>query len=151
MKRVVMMTIAAAVLSSPGAIAAQERGTTVEVYKTPTCGCCTKWVEHLQAHGFTVRSTNLQDLTEVKTKHHVPQRLHSCHTGVVNGYVLEGHVPATDVQRLLKERPAVAGLAVPGMPTGSPGMEVRGARAQPYDVIAFEKDGRTQVFASHGR
>lgn len=151
MKRVVMMTIAAAVLSSPGAIAAQERGTTVEVYKTPTCGCCTKWVEHLQAHGFTVRSTNLQHLTEVKTKHHVPQRLHSCHTGVVNGYVLEGHVPATDVQRLLKERPAVAGLAVPGMPTGSPGMEVRGARAQPYDVIAFEKDGRTQVFASHGR
>ncbi len=146
-----MMTIAGAVLSSPGAIAAQQRGTTVEVYKTPTCGCCTKWVEHLQAHGFTVRTTNLQDLTEVKTRHHVPQRLQSCHTGIVNGYVLEGHVPATDVQQLLKERPAVAGLAVPGMPTGSPGMEVRGARVQPYDVIAFEKDGRTRVFASHGR
>lgn len=151
MKRVVMMTIAAAVLSSPGAIAARQRGTTVDVYKTLTCGCCTKWVEHLQAHGFTVRSTNLQDLSEVKRKHHVPQRLQSCHTGVVNGYVLEGHVPATDVQRLLEERPAVAGLAVPGMPTGSPGMEVQGARAQPYDVIAFEKDGRTQVFASRGR
>lgn len=151
MKRVVMTIIAAAVLSSPGAIAAQQRGTTVEVYKTPTCGCCTKWVEHLQAHGFTVRTTSLQDLTEVKTKHHVPRRPQSCHTGVVNGYVLEGHVPATDVQQLLEERPAVAGLAVPGMPTGSPGMEVRGARAQPYDVIAFEKDGSTQVFASHGR
>lgn len=151
MTRAWMLIAAAAALGASATILAQPRGTVVEVYKTSTCGCCSKWVEHLQADGFTVQTTNLQDLTETKRTHGVPQRLQSCHTGIVDGYVLEGHVPAADVRRLLKERPGVAGVAVPGMPTGSPGMEVRGARTQPYDVVAFDRGGNTYVFASHGR
>ncbi|MBI2833552.1 MAG: DUF411 domain-containing protein [Acidobacteria bacterium] len=129
----------------------QQERPTVEVYKSATCGCCSKWVEHLQTHGFTVRTTNREDLAELKASRHVPRRVQSCHTAVVNGYVLEGHVPAADVQRLLKERPAIVGLAVPGMPIGSPGMEMPGRKAQPFDVMGFDRDGQTRVFASHGK
>lgn len=123
----------------------------VDVYKTPTCGCCSKWVDHLREEGFEVRTTDMRDLTDIKASHGVPEHLASCHTGLVAGYVLEGHVPGEDVQRLLEERPAIAGLAVPGMPIGSPGMEIPGSEAQPYEVIAFRNDGSTQVFATHGR
>ncbi len=123
----------------------------VEVYKEATCGCCSKWVEHLQQAGFEVRTTDTRELASFKARHGVPHHAESCHTALVAGYVVEGHVPASDIQRLLRERPAIAGLAVPGMPIGSPGMEVPGTPAQPYDVIAFEKDGDTQVFAQHGR
>ena len=122
---------------------------TVEVYKSPTCGCCSKWVEHLQAHGFTVKTTNVEDIYEIKTTHRVPGAVESCHTALVGGYVVEGHVPAADVQRLLKERPAVAGIGVRGMPIGSPGMEVAGVKPQAYDVLAFDKQGQTRVFARH--
>lgn len=125
--------------------------TTVEVYKSPTCGCCVKWIEHLRAEGFAVRATDLDNLNELKASHGVPQQLQSCHTAVVNGYALEGHVPAADVRRLLQERPTIGGLAVAGMPIGSPGMEVPGTKAHAYDVIAFDKGGVTQVFASYGR
>jgi hypothetical protein len=125
--------------------------TIVDVYKSPTCGCCSKWVEHLRGHGFTVRTIDTEELAAFKASHRVPRQAQSCHTAVVAGYVVEGHVPAADVQRLLKERPAIAGLAVAGMPIGSPGMEVQGARAQSYDVLAFDKDGRTRVFVAHGR
>jgi hypothetical protein len=125
--------------------------TTVTVYKTPTCGCCAQWVEHLRASGFAVQTTDLADLGKLKASHRVPPQVQSCHTALVDGYVIEGHVPAADVWRLLKERPGVAGLAVPGMPIGSPGMEVPGMKVQPYDVIAFDAEGRTKVFASHGR
>jgi hypothetical protein len=121
------------------------------VYKTPTCGCCSKWVDHQQEAGFGVRTTDMPDLTDVKASHGVPRELESCHTALVAGYVLEGHVPGDDVKRLLEERPAIAGLAVPGMPIGSPGMEIPGSNVQPYDVIAFSNDGSTHVFASHGR
>ncbi len=124
----------------------------VDVYKDPGCGCCEKWVEHLKAQGFTTKTTNVADIDRVKAKYNVPASARSCHTALVGGYVIEGHVPAADVQRLLKERPAgVVGLAVPGMPIGSPGMEVAGMKGQPYDVLAFDKAGRTRVFASHGR
>jgi hypothetical protein len=120
------------------------------VYKDPTCGCCSKWVEHLRQQGFDATATNVTNLEEVKTKHRVPQQLKSCHTATVGGYVIEGHVPAADVQRLLKEKPkGVIGLAVPGMPMGSPGMEVPSGQTQSYKVLAFDKDGRTSVFASH--
>lgn len=122
----------------------------VDVYKSPTCGCCSKWVDHLREEGFEVRTTDASDLTDFKASHGVPRQVESCHTALVAGYVLEGHVPAADVQRLLRERPAIAGLAVPGMPIGSPGMEVPGTKAQPYDVIAFDNTGRTEVFARHG-
>ena len=121
----------------------------VDVYKDPTCGCCSKWVDHLEENGFTVRTTDTRDLAAFKASHGVPSEVRSCHTALVDGYVVEGHVPAADVRRLLDERPAVAGLGVPGMPVGSPGMEVPGTTAQPYDVMAFEKDGSTHVFATH--
>jgi len=124
----------------------------VDVYKSPTCGCCSKWVDHLGEEGFEVRSTDTSDLADFKASHGVPRQVESCHTALVAGYVVEGHVPASDIERLLRKRPAtIRGVAVPGMPIGSPGMEVPGTKAQPYDVIAFDKNGRTDVFASHGR
>jgi len=122
-------------------------GIPIAVYKTPTCGCCTLWVDHLRANGFVPTVTNLDDLTSVKSNNNVPGALQSCHTAVVDGYVIEGHVPAADIRRLLQERPAVAGLAVPGMPIGSPGME--GPTPQPYSVIAFDRAGDTSVFSSY--
>mgnify|MGYP003702801577 FL=1 len=105
----------------------------------------------MEGNGYTVQVKNVNDLTKVKRDHQVPPQLQSCHTAVVDGYVIEGHVPVAEVERLLEERPAIAGLAVPGMPVGSPGMEVDGADAQPYDVIAFDKEGQTQIFASYGQ
>jgi hypothetical protein len=132
-------------------VSQQQKPPTVEVYKTVTCGCCSLWVEHLEANGFTVRATNLESLGDLKAKYRIPPRAQSCHTAVVNGYVVEGHVPAADVLRLLKERPAIVGLAVPGMPIGSPGMEVPGQKPQPFDVLAFDKTGQTRVFTSHNK
>ena len=121
------------------------------VYKTPTCGCCAKWVEHMKQNGFTVHVTDMNDLSSIKTKHGVPSKAQSCHTAVVNGYVVEGHVPAADVKRMLKELPAIAGLALPGMPVGSPGMEQPGIQAPGYDVLSFDKAGATRVFSKHGK
>lgn len=125
----------------------------VEVYKSPTCGCCSKWVEHLQQDGFTVRVTDLDDtaLDALKSKRGVPRTAQSCHTALVGGYVIEGHVPATEVRRLLKERPSVAGLAVAGMPLGSPGMEVPGRKPHTYNVISFDKAGATRIFSTQNR
>lgn len=121
----------------------------VTVYKTPTCGCCTAWVEHMEAAGFRLDVRDTLDLAPVKLENGVPNGLGSCHTARVGDYVVEGHVPAEDVKRLLAEKPAgVRGIAVPGMPIGSPGMEVQGRPADPYDVVAFG-DGGQQVFASH--
>ncbi|MGE3841065.1 MAG: DUF411 domain-containing protein [Vicinamibacterales bacterium] len=144
------------VTSAAGAIAtasdrAESAFPVVDVYKTPTCGCCSKWVDHLRQEGFEVRTTDMRDLTDFKVSHGVPRQVESCHTALVGGYVIEGHVPGSDVRRLLEERPSIAGLAAPGMPVGSPGMEVPGAETPPYDVIAFDKDGATRVFATHGR
>ena len=140
---------AVAVVSVAGVTFAQKSAPTVQVYKSPTCGCCANWVKHLQQHGFTTRVTDTNDMASIKAQRGVPARAQSCHTAVVDGYVLEGHVPAADVQRLLRERPAVAGLAVPGMPIGSPGMEVPGQKPQAYDVVAFDKQGQMRVYASH--
>ena len=153
-KESVSRGVAAAVLAGLLAIgastaSAQRQQPTVEVYKSPTCGCCAKWVTHLQQHGFTTRVTNVDDMTQVKSTNKVPGRLQSCHTATVDGYVLEGHVPASDVQRLLKERPAIRGLAVPGMPIGSPGMEVPNVKADAYKVMSFDGQGQVQVFSSH--
>ena len=121
---------------------------TIEVVKSPYCGCCTGWVEHLRANGFTVRVIDTEDVAQVAQRLGVPERLRSCHTARVEGYVIEGHVPAADIERLLRERPQAAGLAVPGMPVGSPGME-QGGRRQPYATTLFHRDGRQQVFARH--
>ena len=147
--RVLAVAIVAAAVSVAGVTFAQKPAPTVQVYKSPTCGCCANWVAHLQQHGFTTRVTETDDVAAIKAQRGVPARVQSCHTAVVDGYVIEGHVPAADVQRLLKERPAVVGIAVPGMPIGSPGMEVPGQKPQKYDVVAFDKQGQTRVFASH--
>jgi hypothetical protein len=103
---------------------------------------------HLQKNGFPVKAEDTDDLTAVRRKHGVPAALQGCHTAVVDGYVVEGHVPADVIDRLIRERPAVVGIAVPGMPTGSPGMEVPGRKPERYNVIAFDRSGRTTVFAS---
>lgn len=122
-------------------------GMEVTVYKSPTCGCCNKWISHLEANGFEVNTHDLANLTQIKLEHGVRQELTSCHTALVDGYVIEGHVPVEDIQRLLQERPDVVGLTVPGMVIGSPGME--GATSEPYDVLTFDRDGNTTVFAKH--
>lgn len=122
---------------------------TVTVYQSPTCGCCSKWVDHLRANGFEVTAEHRTDMSVVKAELGVPYRLTSCHTARVGDYVVEGHVPADDIKRLLRDRPPVAGLTVPGMPVGSPGME-QGARQDPYDVLAFTDGGGVGVFARYG-
>jgi hypothetical protein len=119
----------------------------IAVYKSPTCGCCSKWVRHLEANGFTVKAYDVQNVNAIKERHGVPEALGACHTAVVGGYVIEGHVPAADIQRLLKERPAVKGLAVPGMPAGSPGME--STDPEKYEVLTFDAAGTTKIYARH--
>jgi len=119
---------------------------TIEVYKTPTCGCCIKWIESLEAEGFEVVATNLPDLSALKAEKGVPGDLSACHTALVDGYVIEGHVPAAEIIRLLEERPAVVGLVVPGMPMGSPDMEHPDPkRHEAYEVLAFGPDGTNVV------
>lgn len=133
--------------ATPVAAAAHQTSDSITVYKTPTCGCCAKWVDHLREHGYHVTTVDQNDLSDVKRRLGVAGPLQSCHTATVGGYVVEGHVPAADIRRLLAERPSVSGLAVPGMPAGSPGME--GFRSERYDVLTFDKSGATTVFAAH--
>jgi len=124
----------------------------LNVYKTPTCGCCAKWVDHMRANGFDANVQDLPDLSAVKAKLGVPAELGSCHTAQVGRYVIEGHIPADAVHRLLKERPTtVSGLAVPGMPMGSPGMEVPGGSVQPYLILTFDRQGQTTVYERRPR
>lgn len=121
--------------------------TEIQVYKSPTCGCCAKWVDHLRDNGFSVNVTEVKDVTPIKIENGVPRKLASCHTAIVEGYLVEGHVPASDLRRLLSERPKISGLAVPRMPIGSPGME--GPNPVRYEVLSFGVDG-TRVFSEHG-
>ena len=118
----------------------------VTVYKSPTCGCCSKWVDHMRAAGLRVTTQDVEDVTPIKDRHGVPEAHRSCHTALVAGFVVEGHVPADVVREMLKTKPAIIGIAVGGMPAGSPGMEM-GARRDPYEVVAFAKGGKTSVFA----
>ncbi len=117
----------------------------IVVYKSPTCGCCNSWIKHLQQNGFTIEAHNSSDMQQVKNDMGIPRKLSSCHTAKVGDYVIEGHVPADVIARLLKEKPKFKGLAVPGMPMGSPGME--GPRKDPYKVIAFDEKGNMGVYA----
>lgn len=131
------------------AAASQEAGSReIVVYKTVTCGCCSDWSEYMEGHGFKVRTEDVTDLTAIKLENGLPPGLQSCHTALVDGYVVEGHVPVEPILRMLEERPEIAGLAVPGMPTGSPGMEVPGRPADSYDIIAFDREGNTSVYDS---
>ena len=115
------------------------------VYKTPTCGCCSLWIDHLREAGFEVDARDLNDIIPVKIDAGVPPRMSSCHTALIDGYVVEGHIPAEHVKRLLEERPDIVGIAVPGMPIGSPGMEGLGAR--PYQVLSWDRAGNVEVYA----
>lgn len=150
MRRAIRVILALMVLPLAMATAScarpAETGPVVTVYKTPTCGCCTSWADHLEEHGFVVQLVDRPDLTPIKRQHGVPDVLASCHTGVVDGYVIEGHVPAEVIRQLLAERPDVRGIAVPGMPIGSPGMEM-GSFVEPYEVFTFDETGPRGVYA----
>lgn len=119
---------------------------TMTVYKSPTCGCCTEWIKHVEAAGFKVTVRDLVDLREVKAAFGIPAALQSCHTGQIGSYLVEGHVPADLITKMLREKPAGRGLAVPGMPIGSPGME--GGTPERYQVMLFDKAGAARVYAT---
>lgn len=122
-------------------------GAEITVYKSPLCGCCGNWVEYMRARGHKLTVRNMENLDAVKKMAGVPEALRSCHTALVGGYVVEGHVPAGDVARLLAQRPKAKGIAVPGMPMGSPGME--GHMKEPYQVVMFGTGGAPKVFSVH--
>jgi hypothetical protein len=140
---VILVLGVAAYLTSTPVMAEQP---VVTVYKTPTCGCCKKWVSHMEQNGFQVESVEMQDLRMIKSMTGVKPHLASCHTAKVGNYVIEGHVPADDVKRLLAERPDVKGLTAPGMPQSSPGMDIGKV---PYQVLSFDENGHTVVYAEH--
>ena len=148
MRRLLAGLVLAVAAGSAVSLLAAAEDPQVKVYKSATCGCCTKWVDHLRSRGFSVEATDVEDLERVKLENGIPGQLASCHTAFVEGYFVEGHVPAEDVQRLLAERPRIAGLAVPGMPIGSPGME--GPNPERYQVLALGLEGEVSVFATHG-
>ncbi len=145
-----LLLAAGSLLTGPlnGPLTAAEPAMTV--YKTKTCGCCGKWVEHLRANGFTVNIKEVEGTEEIRRQFGVPDQLASCHTGVIAGYAVEGHVPAADVRRMLKEKPKGKGIAVPGMPLGSPGME-QGPRKDPFSVVLFGDKGGPVVFQKYPR
>lgn len=127
--------------------ASAQQSKIVELYKSPYCGCCTAWGDHMKAAGFQIKEHNIEDMTSVKAKYGVADDLQSCHTAIIDGHVIEGHVPVQDIEKLLAEGGEKSGLAVPGMPVGSPGME-QGDMTEPYQVIRFSKTDRS-VFAQH--
>jgi len=128
--------------------ASAQTKTPIAVYKDPSCGCCHNWVEHMKANGFAPTVTDTSDVNKIKRAHGMPEALWSCHTALIGAYVIEGHVPASDVRRLLAEQPkTVAGLTIPGMPASAPGMDVK--PFQPYTVLSFDAKGKTAVFAEH--
>ncbi len=141
----IFIAIVASVIASsvPGPALAAE----MTVYKSPWCGCCKKWIAHMRANGHSVQVKNMENLHLIKKMASVPDRLQSCHTAMVDGYAVEGHVPAQDIARLLAERPKAKGLAVPGMPAGAPGMEQ--GEPERYDVLLFQRDGSTSVYSRH--
>ena len=148
-RNLVSLAFGAAALSALPAIAATT-WPRVEVFKSPYCGCCGAWVDHMKASGFSVKVNLVEDTTATRKRHGLPDRFGSCHTAVVDGYVVEGHVPAGEVKRMLALRPDAIGIAVPSMPPGSPGMEM-GSRRDPYKVLLIDRSGRETVFASYPR
>ena len=144
-----MAVLFAAGVSVPAGQAQRNTSPSVDVFKSATCGCCSKWVDHMRKAGYTVHVTDLEEpeLQKIKTRYGVPASARSCHTARVGGYTIEGHAPPSEVTRLLKEKLKVLGLAVPGMPLGSPGMEVSGMKPHPYEVLTFDKQGATKVYS----
>lgn len=150
MKKKAIILVSVLLLSLAGVFAYKSDGApTLVVYKSASCGCCKDWVEHMKEAGFTVEVHDVEDMTAVKQQQGVNGSLASCHTAVIDGYVIEGHVPAEDVTRLLAERPAILGLAVPQMPVGTPGMEQGSPENyDAYDIITFDGSGATSVYRS---
>ena len=148
MKQRTLAIILGASLSLGSALVSAETERNIHVYKSPTCGCCTDWVKHLEDNGFEVEISEVDNVTPVKIEAGLTPALASCHTAFINDYVIEGHVPADDIKRLLSQAPQARGLSVPGMPAGSPGMEM-GDRKDAYQVLLFNANGQTQVFAEH--
>lgn len=151
----VTQTPAPAAAPSPAAVAGSAPAVSLlpglVVHKSPSCGCCSAWVEHIEKAGYPVQVVAQEDRNPLKLAVGVPAGKGSCHTAIVEGYFIEGHVPADDVARLLAERPDARGLTVPGMPVGSPGMEVPSGEVQPYTVFLVNRDGSTTPFSEHGR
>jgi len=148
----VMSAAAAVMLPAWASTAAKAEPPLVEVWKSPTCGCCGEWIKHLQANGFATKTHLVPDTAPVRRRVGFDEKHGSCHTALVGGYALEGHVPAREIKRLLKEKPAgVVGIAVPGMPLGSPGMDLPsyGGRKMPYDVVLVKRDGTSSVYQSY--
>lgn len=145
-----LLGLSLALLWAAAANAADMSAPPIEVWKSASCKCCGKWVKHLEANGFDVKVNSATAITLARLKHEagIGDKLASCHTAKIDGYVIEGHVPGTDIKRLVAERPEAIGLSVPGMPVGSPGME-QGEVTEPYDVLLVKKDGTTEVFAKH--
>lgn len=143
------LVLAAALVATLGAAAAPTTAAppSIVVYKSPSCGCCKAWMDYLTKNGFKVTGKDMDNVQPVKDDVGLPAKLASCHTAIVDGYVVEGHVPAADIKRLLQERPKIVGLSAPGMPPSSPGMDQPGN--VPYDVIAFDAKGNTTVYAKH--
>ena len=148
-RRIFIGSLAVLLVPAGGAMAASPlpKATLIKVVRSPDCGCCGAWIDHLRESGFTVEETLSDDVDAFKDENAVPQPLRSCHTALVEGYVIEGHVPAESIQRLLAERPQAIGLAVPGMPIGSPGMEM-GDQTEPFEVILWNASG-TDVFGRY--
>lgn len=147
---IIATCLTAFVLTACSPSTAQTALPVVKVTKNPSCGCCKIWVERLRDAGFQVEVNDTDNLNSVKQRVGLPYGMGSCHTAEVNGYFVEGHVPVDDIKRLLRERPEARGLAVPGMPAGSPGMEVPSGQVQPYDVMLVGRDGTATVYSHHG-
>jgi hypothetical protein len=147
--RPIFAIFVASLLAAP-AFAAAEVAPPIEVWKSATCRCCGNWVKHLEANGFavTVHASDPSTLDRIKRQAGIGEKYASCHTAKIDGYVIEGHVPAPDIKRLVAERPDAVGLTVPGMPVGSPGME-QGSETEPYDVLMLKKDGTAEIFSRH--
>ena len=143
-----MLTAVALLLISCNA-SEQVLATEVVMYKDPNCGCCGDWARHLESEGFTVTEKLSDDMASVKREHGVAPDIASCHTAIIDGYIIEGHVPADDIKRLLKERPEVTGLSAPGMPMQSPGMQKEGLPPKGYDVLSFDKSGKRAVYSHY--
>lgn len=147
MKLTSLLAVAAVAATSLAAVPARDADPVViTVYRSESCGCCKKWEDHMRKNGFTVTSVVQDDLSQIKAESGVTANLRSCHTAIVAGYVIEGHVPAEDVHRLLKEKPKVIGLTAPGMPQSSPGMDIG---KEPFEVLTFDAKGKTAVWGKH--
>ncbi len=126
-------------------VALESSSMDIVVYRSPTCGCCSQWLAHLKTHGFNVQDNVIEDVQKIKDQYGVHHSLASCHTAIIDGYIVEGHVPANDIKTMLRDKPDIKGLTVPGMVVGTPGMEM-GSRKAPFRVLSFDKDGQTEIY-----